>query len=84
MTGAATERAAPIDAAVDALDWPAISTRLNEYGNTVLSGMSTPQECDAVMGLYPNLDATSPAGSSCWRSNGRGCSLVRRSSHCAR
>ena len=55
--GAATERAITIDASVDALDWAAVSTSLNEYGNAVLSGILTPQECDALMGIYPNDDA---------------------------
>jgi hypothetical protein len=54
MTRAATERATARADSVDALDWAAIGTCLNEYGNAVLSGMLTPQECDALTRLYEN------------------------------
>ena len=57
MTRAATERVITIDTSVDALDWAAIGTSLNDYGNAVLSGMLTPRECDALMDLYQNDDA---------------------------
>ena len=57
MTQAAAERAGTTDASVGALDWAAISTSLNEYGNAVLAGMLTPQDCEALTGLYQNEGA---------------------------
>jgi hypothetical protein len=57
MTRAATERVTRTDAGVDALDWAAIATSLNECGNAVLSGMLTPRECDELTRLYQNDEA---------------------------
>jgi hypothetical protein len=41
-------------ARAEAMDWPRITKGLNEYGNAVLSGVLTAQECDGLAGLYAN------------------------------
>lgn len=45
-------RASTIESSVEALDWTALAASLNEYGNAVLPGMLTPQECDTLARLY--------------------------------
>jgi hypothetical protein len=41
-------------ASAEAMDWPGITKGLNEYGNAVLSGALTVQECNGLAGLYAN------------------------------
>src|ERR1700742_331464 len=41
-------------ASAEAMDWPGITKGLNEYGNAVLSGALTVQECNGLADLYAN------------------------------
>ncbi len=41
-------------ASVEAMDWSDIEKALNDYGNAVLHGVLTAQECDGLAGLYAN------------------------------
>ena len=43
-----------IPARVDALDWDHITADLDTQGCAVLNGLLTPQECDGIVGLYPD------------------------------
>jgi uncharacterized protein len=37
---------------LESLDWPRITSELNESGNALLQGILSPQECDAIKSLY--------------------------------
>jgi len=39
---------------VESLDWQRIANELNESGNTLLKGILTPQDCEALTSLYGN------------------------------
>jgi uncharacterized protein len=43
-------------ARIEALDWQEIGKNLDEQGNAALAGILTPQECEALAGLYANDD----------------------------
>jgi len=43
-------------ARIEALDWQEIGKNLDELGNAALAGILTPQECEALAGLYANDD----------------------------
>lgn len=38
---------------VKALDWERVATDLDACGNAMIEGLITPEECDALAGLYP-------------------------------
>jgi hypothetical protein len=50
-------------ARIEALDWQEIGKNLDEQGNAALAGILTPQECEALAGLYANDDASGAASS---------------------
>lgn len=57
MTMTARKRAQPsadLAAHVDTLDWPQITNELDSQGCAVLKGLLTPDQCRAVVALYPD------------------------------
>jgi len=55
----ATKSAIPVQnaiARVNALDWQRISQELDSQGNAILERVLSPDECQALIGLYPNDD----------------------------
>jgi uncharacterized protein len=55
-SSATTTAAIPADGAlarVEALDWRRVSQELDAYGNAMLHGMLSPEECQALAALYP-------------------------------
>ena len=42
-----------IEARVGAVDWERVHAELDQAGNAILSGLLSPDECDALAGLYP-------------------------------
>ena len=53
---AALPKVAKAFARIEALDWQEIGKNLDEQGNATLAGVLTPQECQALAGLYSNED----------------------------
>jgi len=53
MAGPVTTSAENLDARIDKLGWRELSEQLEQRGNEVLKGLLTPEECDALSGLYP-------------------------------
>jgi uncharacterized protein len=46
--------ATPVDARVAALDWSNLSSQLDGFGNAVIEGLLTPEECRGIACLYPH------------------------------
>jgi hypothetical protein len=51
---AAAPDAVPADARVAALDWPSLNARLDGFGNALIEGLLSPEECREIAELYPD------------------------------
>ena len=53
-TSAEALDAMPVAARVAALDWCNLSAQLDGFGNAVIEGLLTPEECRGIADLYPH------------------------------
>jgi hypothetical protein len=51
---AAAPGAAAAEARVSAFDWQSLTTQLSGFGNAVIDGLLTPEECRRIAALYPH------------------------------